>query len=112
MADIVSPEKRSQMMAGIKGKNTRPELLLRRALHDRGFRYRLHAKNLSGKPDLVFQKHKAVLLVHCCFWHGHDCHLFKWPSTRVDFGKQKIIRNQMIDKTAVEKLSGMAGGSV
>lgn len=104
MADIVSPEKRSQMMAGIKGKNTKPELSIRKALHKRGFRYRVHAKNLPGKPDLVFPKYNAVLFIHGCFWHGHDCHLFKWPGTRVEFWKQKITRNQLVDKTASDKL--------
>lgn len=104
MADIVSAEKRSQMMAGIKGKNTKPELLIRRALHRSGFRYRLHGKKLPGRPDLVFPKYKAVLFIHGCFWHGHDCHLFKWPGTRVDFWKQKIERNQQVDKTSLQRL--------
>jgi DNA mismatch endonuclease (patch repair protein) len=104
MADIVSQEKRSQMMAGIKGKNTRPELLIRKALHKQGFRYRLHGKKLAGKPDLVFPKYKAVLFIHGCFWHGHDCHLFKWPSTRVNFWKEKITRNHQVDENAQDKL--------
>ena len=79
MADTVTPAVRSRMMAGISGKNTKPELVVRSALHYLGFRFRLHCKNLPGKPDLVFPKHRAVILVHGCFWHGHDCHLFKWP---------------------------------
>jgi len=79
MADIVDPGVRSRMMSGIKGKNTRPELLIRRAIHRRGFRYRLHVRYLPGKPDMVFRAKKAVILIHGCFWHGHHCHLFRWP---------------------------------
>ncbi len=81
------------MMAGIRGKNTKPELAIRSALHALGFRFRLHCKDLPGKPDLVFPKHRAVILVHGCFWHGHDCHLFKWPTTRGEFWRQKINSN-------------------
>lgn len=97
MADIVSPRKRSQMMAGIRGANTKPELLIRRALHARGFRYRLHARELPGRPDLVLPKYRAVIFVHGCFWHGHDCHLFKWPSSREDFWRAKIVANRERD---------------
>lgn len=97
MADVVTPEVRSRMMSGIRGKNTRPELVIRKGLHGAGFRYRLHAANLAGKPDLVFPRYGAVIFVHGCFWHGHDCHLFKWPSSRVDFWKQKISRNRIVD---------------
>ena len=97
MADIVSPEKRSLMMAGIKGKDTTPELLIRRALHKRGFRYRIHEKKLPGKPDLVLPKFKAVIFINGCFWHGHSCHLFKWPSSKEDFWKKKVTRNQELD---------------
>jgi DNA mismatch endonuclease, patch repair protein len=74
MADIVNAATRSRMMAGIRGKNTKPELLVRRYLHARGLRYRLHIKNLPGKPDLVLPKYKVVVFVHGCFWHQHsDC---------------------------------------
>jgi DNA mismatch endonuclease (patch repair protein) len=104
MADIVSPEKRSLMMAGIKGKNTKPELIIRSGLHRTGFRYKLHTKDLPGKPDLVFPKYRAVIFVHGCFWHGHDCHLFKWPSSKPDFWKAKITRNQELDLINIEKL--------
>ena len=71
MTDIVDQQTRSRMMAGIKGKDTEPELVLRRALHARGFRYRLHLKNVPGRPDLVFPKHYAIVFVHGCFWHRH-----------------------------------------
>lgn len=97
MADVVSRETRSRMMAGIRGKNTQPELLVRRGLHGLGFRYRLHDKRLPGKPDLVFPRYGAVIFVHGCFWHGHDCHLFRMPSTRNDFWKAKLERNQRRD---------------
>ena len=84
-------------MSGIRSKNTKPELLIRKALFSKGFRYKLHDKSLPGKPDLVFPKYNAVIFIHGCFWHGHDCHLFKWPSTRREFWKTKITRNQEVD---------------
>lgn len=104
MADVVSPQVRSRMMAGIRGRNTRPELILRKGLHAAGFRYRLHDRRLPGKPDLVFPKHKAVLFAHGCFWHGHDCHLFKWPKTRTWFWRTKITRNRKVDRQAIATL--------
>lgn len=100
MADVVSPAVRSRMMSGIRGKNTKPEMIIRRGLHSQGFRYLLHDKRLPGKPDLVFPKHSAVIFVHGCFWHGHDCHLFKWPKTRRGFWRKKIERNRQIDESA------------
>ena len=92
------------MMAGIRGKNTKPELLIRKALHARGFRYRIHCKDLPGNPDMCFPKYRAVILVHGCFWHGHDCHLFKWPKTRPEFWAAKIARNREVDSLAEQKL--------
>ncbi|NBW11598.1 MAG: DNA mismatch endonuclease Vsr [Caulobacteraceae bacterium] len=103
MADVVDPATRSRMMSGIRGKNTKPELMIRKALHARGFRYRLHCK-LPGKPDLCLPKYQAVIFVHGCFWHGHDCHLFKWPSTRPEFWREKIARNRAVDAAAEAKL--------
>jgi DNA mismatch endonuclease (patch repair protein) len=97
MPDIVSPEKRSEMMRGIRSKDTKPELVIRQGLHREGFRYRLHARGVPGKPDLVFPKYHAVIFVHGCFWHGHDCHLFKWPKTRTEFWHTKIRRNRERD---------------
>jgi DNA mismatch endonuclease (patch repair protein) len=97
MADIVSREVRSRMMSGIRGKNTKPELLLRRLLHRNGFRYRLHAVNMPGRPDLVFPKYRAVLFAHGCFWHGHGCHLFRLPTTRSKFWSEKIANNRKRD---------------
>ena len=97
MTDVVDPATRSQMMSGIRGKDTKPELLIRKALFRKGFRYKLHDKSLPGKPDLVFPKYNAVIFIHGCFWHGHDCHLFKWPSTRKEFWETKINRNKEVD---------------
>lgn len=97
MVDIVTPEKRSLMMAGIRGKNTKPETLIRKALFARGWRYRLHDKRLPGKPDLVFPRLRAVIFVDGCYWHGHDCHLFKLPSSRIEFWAEKIRRNRQRD---------------
>lgn len=97
MADIVTPEKRSEMMSGIRGKDTKPELVIRSGLHRMGYRFRLHAKDLPGKPDLVFPKYKAVIFVHGCFWHGHDCELFVWPKTRSEFWRKKIMGNRERD---------------
>lgn len=113
MADVVDPATRSRMMSGIRGKNTRPELLIRKALHARGFRYRLHC-DLPGKPDICLPKHRAVIFVHGCFWHGHGCHLFKWPSTRPEFWRAKIERNREVDRAAFVALQdqGWRIGSV
>lgn len=85
-------------MSGIKGKNTKPEVSIRSALHARGFRYRIHVNNLPGKPDLVLPKYKAVVFVHGCFWHGHTCRYFKIPRTRPDFWMEKIEKNRIRDR--------------
>lgn len=100
MADVVDAATRSRMMAGIRGKDTKPEMILRRGLHARGFRYRLHDKRLPGAPDLVFPARHAVIFVNGCFWHGHECHLFRLPSTRQEFWREKIERNRARDAAA------------
>lgn len=87
-------------MAAIRGSHTKPEIQIRKAMHAAGLRYRLHVRNLPGKPDLVFPKYKAVIFVNGCFWHHHDCHLFKWPATRKEFWKAKIDRNVANDARA------------
>lgn len=97
MVDVVSPSVRSRMMAGIRGKDTAPELLIRRALFARGLRYKLHDKTLPGKPDLVFPRCHAALFVHGCFWHAHDCSLFRLPGTRTEWWREKLARNQAND---------------
>lgn len=95
--DVVDAVTRSRMMAGIKGKDTKPELVVRRGLHALGFRYLLHDRRLPGRPDMVLPRWHAAIFVHGCFWHGHDCSLFRWPGTRQDFWRQKIGRNQERD---------------
>lgn len=91
MTDVVDKATRSRMMAGIKGKDTKPEMLIRSELHRRGFRFRKNVKDLPGKPDIVLPKYRAVIMVNGCFWHGHGCRLFKWPSTRPEFWREKSI---------------------
>lgn len=91
-------------MAAIRGSHTKPELEVRKALHAAGFRYRLHAKDLPGKPDLVLPRYRAVIFVNGCFWHKHDCHLFKWPATREEFWRAKIGRNVENDARAFDAL--------
>ncbi|WP_283147489.1 very short patch repair endonuclease [Silvimonas soli] len=98
MTDVVDPATRSRMMSGIKGKNTSPEVMIRKALHARGFRFRLYVKTLPGKPDLILPKYKTVILVHGCFWHGHNCRYFKVPKTRTAFWLDKIAHNRARDE--------------
>lgn len=104
MTDVVNKLTRSRMMAGIKGEDTNPELLIRKSLHKRGFRYKLYDKFLPGKPDLVFPKFGAVIQIQGCFWHKHNCHLFKWPSTRKEFWRTKILANAERDKRDLARL--------
>lgn len=92
-------------MSGIRGKNTKPEILIRSLLHRRGFRFRLHDRKLPGKPDIVLPRYQAVILIHGCFWHGHDCHLFKWPSSNESFWKEKITRNKEVDARSRQELT-------
>jgi DNA mismatch endonuclease, patch repair protein len=95
------------MMSGIRGKDTRPELAVRKALFGRGIRYRLGGRGLPGKPDLVLKKYHAVVFINGCFWHGHGCHLFKWPSSNPEFWKAKIgsnVRRDAINTEACLKL--------
>jgi DNA mismatch endonuclease (patch repair protein) len=104
MVDVVDKATRSRMMSGIRATNTKPELLLRSMLHRQGIRFRLHASNLPGKPDMVLPKFGAVIFIHGCFWHGHECPVFKWPKTREAFWREKILRNQANDRKAVNSL--------
>ena len=104
MADIVDRATRSRMMSGIRSKDTRPEVAIRSALHMAGFRFRLHARELPGKPDLVFAKYRAVLFIHGCFWHGHECRYFRWPASRAEFWRKKITDNRQRDARAVDGL--------
>jgi DNA mismatch endonuclease (patch repair protein) len=104
MTDVLTPDQRRRVMSRIRGENTKPERLIRSALHARGFRFRLHRKDLPGKPDIVLPKYRAVIFVHGCFWHGHGCHLSKLPATRTAFWKEKIRTNQVRDQRTVEAL--------
>lgn len=100
MVDVVDAETRSRMMSGIRGRNTRPEIIVRSLLHRQGFRFRLHVRELPGKPDIVLPKYCAVIFVHGCFWHGHDCPLYRLPDTRSDFWQNKIDGNRARDHKA------------
>lgn len=102
--DVLTPQQRRHNMSRIRGRDTKPELFLRRHLHAAGFRFRLHAAGLPGRPDIVFPRYKAAILVHGCFWHGHDCPLFKLPSTRAEFWSAKISGNRDRDREAIAKL--------
>ncbi|KAB0649685.1 very short patch repair endonuclease [Burkholderia diffusa] len=104
MTDITDVATRSRMMSGIRGKNTKPELVVRKALYERGLRYRLHVRSLAGTPDLVFPRYKAVVFVHGCFWHRHNCALFKMPSSRPEFWREKLDRNRERDREHMTKL--------
>jgi DNA mismatch endonuclease (patch repair protein) len=105
MADIMSAQKRSAVMARIRGKDTQPELLARRALHAMGYRYRLYRRDLPGTPDIVFPSRRKVVFVHGCFWHGHSgCRHAVMPATRPEFWAAKIRRNQERDADALAQL--------
>jgi len=105
MADVHDIKTRSFNMSRIKGKNTKPEILVRKFLHANGFRYRLHVKNLPGKPDIVLPKYKTVVFVHGCFWHGHaHCKYFVVPKTRTDWWLNKINSNITNDAKATKAL--------
>lgn len=105
MADLHTALTRSELMARIRSKDTRPELRVRHFLWASGFRYRLHGKLLPGKPDIVLKRYRTVIFVHGCFWHGHaDCPQFRLPSTRRAFWEAKINRNRERDAQALAKL--------
>jgi DNA mismatch endonuclease, patch repair protein len=108
MADVVSPAKRSQMMSGIKGKNSLPEMLVRKALFAMGHRFRLHRRDLPGTPDIAIPGRKIAIFVHGCFWHAHQgCKYAKTPSTRTEFWSTKLQGNVERDQRAVDKLAEM-----
>lgn len=105
MTDIVSPEKRSRMMSGIRDKNTRPEMLVRKAMFAMGLRFRLHRKNLPGNPDIVLTKKKVIIFVHGCFWHQHSgCRFTKKPGSNTDFWEKKLNENMIRDKKVIGEL--------
>lgn len=105
MADVVDTNTRSRMMAGIRGKDTSPEIRLRKALHRAGFRFRLHSARLPGRPDIVLPKYRTVVLVHGCFWHRHaGCRNASVPKTNAAFWEAKFARNVERDAVAVGRL--------
>jgi DNA mismatch endonuclease (patch repair protein) len=108
MADILSPAQRSAMMARIRGRNTKPELIVRSILHRLGYRFRLHSARLPGHPDIVLARHRAVIMVHGCFWHRHRaCKYAYSPKSRREFWTAKFRKNQLRDKrteSALRKL--------
>jgi DNA mismatch endonuclease (patch repair protein) len=108
LMDIVPPEKRSRMMASIKGKNTKPELIVRKLVHGMGFRYRLHRKDLPGSPDLVFPRLKKVIFVHGCFWHRHPgCRFAYTPKSNAQFWLNKLEGNSRRDGQVVLALNAL-----
>lgn len=105
MADVHNTATRSFNMSRIKGKDTKPEMLVRRFLHANGYRYRLHVKDLPGKPDIVLPKYKTAIFVHGCFWHGHKgCKYYVVPKTRTEWWLEKINRNKANDEKAIKAL--------
>ena len=96
--DVHDQPTRSYNMSRIRGKSTKPEIQVRKICHNLGYRFRLHRKDLPGKPDLVFPKHHAAVFVNGCFWHGHDCHLFQVPATRTEFWTEKIAGTKARDE--------------
>jgi DNA mismatch endonuclease, patch repair protein len=107
MVDVLTPEQRRHNMSRIRSKDTQPELLLRQDLHALGWRFRLHRRDLPGRPDLVFPARRAVIFVHGCFWHGHGCPLCKMPGTRPEFWRAKIGANRHRDEAAADRLQTM-----
>lgn len=104
MVDVHDKATRSRNMSAIKGKNTKPELWLRQRLHALGFRYRLDAKDLPSRPDIVLPKYQAVILVHGCFWHMHDCYVFRLPKSRTEWWREKLSSNRARDKRDIAAL--------
>ena len=101
-------------MAAIRGRDTKPELIVRKGLHARGFRFRLHGRDLPGRPDLILSKYRALIWVHGCFWHGHDCPMFRWPKSRDEFWRAKIGRKRERDAAtwAAARTGGWRCGTV
>jgi len=105
MADVLTPEQRRRCMSNIRGKNTKPEMIVRSVTHRMGYRYRLHRKDLPGKPDLVFPSRRKVIFVHGCFWHQHPgCRFATMPATRREFWEKKLLGNRERDKRHLQEL--------
>lgn len=109
--DVLTPAQRSRCMSRIRSRDTGPEILIRRALFARGYRYRLHDRKLPGRPDIVFPGRRALIMIHGCFWHAHGCHLSATPATRREFWEQKLRENRARDDRVLNALS-LAGWRV
>jgi len=108
MADVHDKKTRSYNMSRIRGKDTKPEMIVRKYLHGEGFRYRLHDKKLPGKADIVLSKYQTVIMIHGCFWHGHEgCRYFKLPKTQADWWREKIYATKERDQRVVKELEGL-----
>lgn len=107
MNDIVDRQTRSRMMSGIRSKNTRIELRIRKALFAKGFRYRINDSRFPGKPDMILPRHRAAVFVHGCFWHGHECVLFRIPATNSEYWRSKIQSNRTRDEKVCRQLNGL-----
>lgn len=105
MADVMTSEQRSRCMAAVKGKDTKPEMIVRKYLFSRGLRFRIQVRKLSGTPDIVLPKYKTVIFVNGCFWHGHEgCKYFRLPKSNVEFWSEKIERNIERDRESMQAL--------
>lgn len=111
MVDRISPEQRRKCMQGNKSEDTKPEILVRKFLYSRGFHYRLHCKNLPGKPDIVLKKYSTVIFINGCFWHGHSgCKYYRLPSTNVEFWEKKVETNKTRDLKVKDQLTALGWG--
>ena len=107
MPDVLTVEQRRLNMSRVRGRDTKPELVIRCGLHARGLRFRLYSKDLPGRPDLVFPKYRAAIFVHGCFWHAHGCQMFRWPQTRKEFWRGKISKNVERDRITISRLKDL-----
>ena len=105
--DTRTPEQRRRIMQAVKSENTGPELVVRRLLHSMGYRYRLHRKDLPGRPDIAFVSRRKAIFVHGCFWHGHDCPKGRLPKSRLDYWRPKLDKNRERDRTKAEQLEAL-----
>lgn len=106
MPDVFQPEERSRIMAKVRGENTSPERLVRSLVHRMGYRFRLHRKDLPGKPDIVLPRHKKVIFVHGCFWHQHEgCPHAARPTSNIEYWNRKLDRNMVRDRENLHKLA-------
>ena len=113
MTDRLTPQQRHAVMAAIRGKDTKPEVLVRRFLWHRGYRYRLNHKHLPGKPDVVLRKYRTCIFINGCFWHGHEgCKLYSVPKTNTEFWQKKVERNKERDARVLQQVAEMGWHSI